>query len=656
MTTLAALLLLCAPLQEKGKQEEGLLPADPGLDGGKGGHWGMQKEEDWKDGRFNRMDTGPVLHSAIDLPGGPVLKGLTVRLGDGAICYDTTTLAVRAAWTGGFVAFDPTRYGLIGTPRPAGKPVPAPKGKWEGTVRYLGFRLHGDRVELEYTVDGVRIRETPVRTGDAFIRSFAVDPRPRPLRFGDRVVEAGGEPVRFATGGVPAGDPAPPRRRWGGPIAVRGHLGRDAPYAVDTIPVPTENPWNALIFLSGLDFFGNGDAAACTVHGDVWIVRGIDDSLASVTWQRFATGLYQPLGLRIVDDRVLVTGRDRITRLHDDNGDGEADRYENFHDGIATRTGHRYVTCLETDAEGNIYYADTLGLHRVSPDGRTSETVAGGWRHPNGMSIGPDGTITVAPQEGEWTPASMICAVRPGGHYGWPGPKPGPDRPLGYDPPLCYVPRLIDNSTGGQVWVAGERWGPLRGALLNLSFGRSSMQLVLRDGDRAAAVVPTPVRFSSGAVRGRFRPQDGQLYVAGMRGWVSNALRDGCLQRVRHTGGPVPWPVGVEVRGGEVRIRFGTGLRRDAAEDPDRYAAEQWNYLYSKEYGSREYSVRHPGKVGHDPLGIRSARLLEDGRTVALTLDDLRPAHQTRIRYSLKDAEGGTVRGELVATIHRTGK
>ena len=37
--------------------------------------------------------------------------------------------------------------------------------------------------------------------------------------------------------------------------------------------------------------------------------------------------------------------------------------------------------------------------------------------------MGPDGTITVSPQEGEWTPASQISEAKPGGYYGYPGPR-----------------------------------------------------------------------------------------------------------------------------------------------------------------------------------------------------------------------------------------
>src|SRR6185295_5646444 len=110
-----------------------------------------------------------------------------------------------------------------------------------------------------------------------------------------------------------------------------------------------DNPSKALMFISGLDFFDNGDAADCTLHGDVWIVRGIDDKLDKVTWQRFATGLYQPMGLKIVDNKVHVMCRDQLMILHDVNGNGEADNYECFNNACNTSAGaHDYSANLET--------------------------------------------------------------------------------------------------------------------------------------------------------------------------------------------------------------------------------------------------------------------------------------------------------------------
>src|SRR6185369_4578970 len=143
-----------------------------------------------------------------------------------------------------------------------------------------------------------------------------------------------------------------------------------------------DNPWKALMFLAGVDFTTNGTAYVCSIHGDVWRVTGIDDKLGELHWKRFATGLFQPLGLKVREGQVFVLGRDQITRLHDLNGDGEADFYENFSNLIDTADGHNYVTSLEKDNAGNFYYVDPRGVHRISPDGQRKETLATGFRNP----------------------------------------------------------------------------------------------------------------------------------------------------------------------------------------------------------------------------------------------------------------------------------
>src|SRR5262245_18272703 len=156
------------------------------------------------------------------------------------------------------------------------------------------------------------------------------------------------------------------------------------------------------MFLSGLDVLPDGALAVCSAHGDVWLVR-CDDRLATVTWKRFATGLYQPLGLKVVDRKVVVLERSQRTRLQDLGGDGEADFYECVSDGWHTGGGeHSFDTCLETDPAGNFYFFKTGDpetptggcLLRVSADGAKTEVFATGFRHPIGLSVGPDGTVT----------------------------------------------------------------------------------------------------------------------------------------------------------------------------------------------------------------------------------------------------------------------
>ena len=103
-------------------------------------------------------------------------------------------------------------------------------------------------------------------------------------------------------------------RRWGDPVVTVGHTGDDSgPYTVDTITLPDHTTSNAWMRTSAFDFFSDGHSAAvCTWNGDVWIVKGIDDKLQHLTWQRYATGLFQTLGLRIVNGDVYVLGRDQV--------------------------------------------------------------------------------------------------------------------------------------------------------------------------------------------------------------------------------------------------------------------------------------------------------------------------------------------------------
>lgn len=726
-----------------------LLPADAKLDGGKGGHWSIQTDQNWIDARRNEMDSGPAMFYTVSLPGGPVAKGLSIKLGEkneASVCYDTATMSVRAFWRGRFLKFSGRRFGLIDWPKPDGEILwtpPAATPAWGAAkVRFTGLRGK----TLDYSVDNVKVYETSdvEFLGDgqyALSRTIHVEPSKKYLNYvltdipGSNVslntfksyqlvtVEKGGQTILFQirqnsnitvayeketrfflTFSDNARQNAVEIRTWSGkttdaekvrewlatpkpedffigayvefkpnpqaaaPHAVqrlmtKGVISTDTTtHAVDTITTPYDNPHKALFFMSGIDFFANGDAAVCSLHGDVWIVRRINESLNSIIWQRVATGLYQPVGIKIIADKVHVMCRDRLMILNDWNGDGHADYYENFNDACKTSTGgHDYSAGLETDDAGNFYHVDPFGLHRISKNGEQYETLATGWRNSVSLSVGPgpDNVITVAPQQGTWTPASQISEVKRGGYYGFSGPKITPERPLGYDPPLCFIPRQIDNSTGGQLWVTSEKWFPFKGQLLNLSFGMCSTQLVLRekvDGIPQGGTVALPWRLLSGSFRGRFNPVDGQLYIVGTNGWQTAAQRDGSFQRVRYTGAKVHLPIAFNVLSNGIRLTFSEPLRREEAEDTENYSLEQWNYKYSSQYGSAEYSVAQPDKVGHDPVIVQSAKLAADGRVVFLEIPDIRPVNQLRIKYNLNAAGGARVKGDLDITINAVSK
>jgi azurin len=446
------------------------------------------------------------------------------------------------------------------------------------------------------------------------------------------------------------------RAQWPEVLTTAGSVGTQRPYAIDTIRPPFKNPWNALFFFGGHDFFADGSAALCTMQGDVWHITGLDEGLQEVRWRRMAAGLHQALGLVISGGSVYVLGRDQITRLVDRNGDGEADYYECFSNAYVTSpAAHDFICGLERDRAGHFYTASgNQGLVRISPDGKEATVLATGLRNPDGLGLLPDGTLTVPCSEGEWTPASMICAVKPDRqrvpHFGYHGPT--ANRPP--DLPLAYLPRGLDNSSGGQVAVVSDKWGPLQGQLIHLSFGAAAHFLVLRDavdGQAQGAVVPLVGDFRSGAHRGRFHPTDGQLYVSGMLGWGTYAVDDGCFHRVRYTNDPVQLPHGFHVHRNGILVTFTRPLDRAWVEDVNHHFAQCWNYRYSSAYGSPEFSPGHYGTPGHDSVAIASARVVGDGRSLFLEIPDLQPVNQLHLHLG---AEKGRP-CDLFVTVHKLG-
>jgi putative heme-binding domain-containing protein len=612
-----------------------LLPEWPDLDGGKYGHWGNQNDTVWKDDRWNQTDLGSMQCGVFRTGKLTIPRAVCVRLGeDGemAACFNPDTLQIDALWKGGFVRFTDHRFGFMDGIKPVGAMlnVPAITQPTQPFV-YRGFYRHGKRVIFSYRLGDVEMLDAPWVKDGRFVREIA---------------PANKHSLAHLTRGGKA--------QWPAVLTTTGSLGTNRPYALDTITPPFKNPWNALCFFGGHDFFADGSAALCTMQGDVWHVDGLDASLKNVRWRRIASGLHHALGLVVADRAVYVLGRDQITRLVDLNGDGEADFYECVSNGYVTSpAGHDFICGLERDKAGNFYTASgNQGLLRISPDGKKVEVVATGFRNPAGLALLPNGAVTVPCSEGDWTPASMVCEVRPDPtrklHFGYRGPIDNKPPEL----PLVYLPRGLDNSSGGQVVVTSEKWGPLKDQLLHFSYGTATHFLVLRDevdGQPQGAVVPLVGDFRSGVQRGRFNPKDGQLYVTGMSGWGTYSPDDGCFQRVRYTGDPVQLPDRFHVHRNGILVRFTQPLQREFVERVENHFAQVWNYRYSSGYGSREFSPSHYGAPGHDPVIIASARVLPDGRSLFFEIPDLQPVNQLHLHLGI--AKGNT--SDLFLTVHK---
>ncbi len=462
--------------------------------------------------------------------------------------------------------------------------------------------------------------------------------------------------------------------RWTQPVQTEAVAGTgDGPYVVDDLTPPVPNPWNSKTFFSGFDFLPDGRAAVSCFHGDVWIVSGLDSKDGKLSWKRFATGMFQPLGLKVVNGQIFVTCRDQLTRLHDLNGDGEADFYECFNnDTVVTPNYHEFCLDLQTDMAGNFYYGKGAPwpptvqsphqgtMIKISKDGSKLEVIATGLRAPNGSGMGPNGWLTVSDNEGHYMPASKLNLIRTGGFYGMRqtahGKAPPEDKLNEYDQPICWLPKAQDNSSGGQAWVTSKQWGPFENQLLFTSYGMGTLFHVMTqevDGQVQAGMTPFPLKFPSGTMRGRFNPKDGQLYLTGLRGWQTRGTRDGAFTRVRYTGKPVDMPHSLSATKTGLQITFTRALDTATAADAANWAVERWNYIYSGGYGSKEYVDTATKKEGREKLDVKSVTVAPDKKTVFLEIPDMKPVMQMKVKFNLKAADGATISQEIYNTIHK---
>ena len=608
---------------------------------------------------------------------------------------------------------------------------------------FKGYYRNGDKITLNYSVNGADILETISHDGATITRSFKVSNRANDLQLGiadekgaftvgvDKAKSADGLGVT-TTGGVKlAADPKNPGRllaqfpKGGGAefqialardiepkaasapdfkslisggaplypeiIETKGAVSTDkeSPYVTDIVTLPTDNPWKSNLRFGGFDFIDEDSAALSSWNGDVWVVRGLKGDWSKLKWQRVASGLFEPLGVKVVKGEIYVNGRDQITQLIDLNADGETDHFKVFNrDVYVSENFHEFAFDLQADKAGNFYFTKASPVRgggrgfdrilpnhgtvmKISPDGKKMEVVATGLRAPGGIGIGPNGEITTGENEGTNQPCCKINFMKGDSpvFFGTEASRQFlTDAP--FTEPLCYLPMSVDNSGGSQVWVPeGTNFGIAPGTILHLSYGQSSVYQVLTAPSGKTiqgGVVKLPIPLQSSAMRARFQ-QDGSLYILGFRGWQTNAATECAFQRIRHNEGVVvPVPTKLEYTPKGIRLTFPTKLDAELAQDVTSYGAERWNYVRGPQYGSGEFSVDHPDVEAekkalekesqshhvHDTVKIESARLLPDGQTIELELEGMKPAMTLTVTYDLEGKDAKVIKGEFFGTVY----
>ena len=406
---------------------------------------------------------------------------------------------MRPLWTGGFVKFAPKRHGFLDGLMIDGTPLPRPRRREaRRAVAYRGFYRHGKRVVFAYKVGGVEMLDAPWAEGGQFTR--VVGPATEhPLRRPDP-----GRPARWPEVDRDAGDARHGRALMRSTRSSRRSRTPGTPCcsSATTTSCPTARRCSARCRgTSGTSpgstrrsstSDGGGSPRACT-RRSAW------------SWPR--------AGLRPGPRPDHPAG--------DLDGDGEADFHECVSNAYATSTaGHDFICGLQRDAAGPVLHR--LGQARADPDlaptASPSRPSPPASATPTAWASAPTAPSPCPAPKGSGSPRRWSPRSRPAATTATRAPK-GNQPP---DLPLVYLPRGLDNSSGGQVFAAPTASARSASHWVHLSFGAGRAFLMLRDvvdGQAQGAVFPLPGEFLSGVHRGRMNPVDGQLYVSGMGGW-----------------------------------------------------------------------------------------------------------------------------------------
>lgn len=452
-------------------------------------------------------------------------------------------------------------------------------------------------------------------------------------------------------------------------------------YVIDQLELPVPNPWKRNVRIAGIDFFSDGRAAVSTFDGDIWIISNLTNETGTITWKRFASGLYEPMSLSIVDGRIYTFGREGIMRFYDMDGNGEADYYENFSNApIQTVESREFPTSMHPRPDGGFYISKGAALNAgpktnpsimsgfraggphsgsvltVSSDGKSVERFATGLREPY-IGVHPEkGWVTASDQQGNFVPSSPVYFVQEGDYFGVPATA-HQDIPPEITPPLTWVPHNVDRSGTEQVWITSDQFGPLNGSLIHLSYGQPGVYQVYSEEVDGKLVhggfTDIPISFTGPLMEGAIHPVDGQLYMGGFQVWDSNAKDVSNLYRMRYTGGDFTIPTGFKKGKQGVILEFAAALDREEAENEENYTSMRWNYKRTEMYGSGIF--RRDGVPGKENVRVVHSVLSDDGKKLFVQLHDMLDVMQMELSYRIKTVDEEVIEKSVYFTWHNEG-
>ncbi|MFD2256084.1 hypothetical protein ACFSSA_05290 [Luteolibacter algae] len=440
-------------------------------------------------------------------------------------------------------------------------------------------------------------------------------------------------------------------------------------YHRQEIPLPK----GEVMEISSIALMPGEKVAVASRRGDVWICSGAyGEDLSKVTWQKFAEGLHEPLGMFYKDGSLFLTQRPEFTRLEDTDGDGKADVFETINsDWGINGNYHEYAFGSKPDKNGDVWInlcltgsaaaeSDWRGWTvRITPEGKMIPTCSG-IRSPGGIGMNASGDMFYTDNQGLWNGSSSLKWLKPGSFQGNPtGNKyhklaglPAPPEPESgsrvlaerlkhpeFIPPAVVLPHAIvgNSPTGIAADTSGGKFGPWNEQLYIGEQTKSEVQRVcleMVNGLYQGAVFHFLNGFEAGIVPLRFDDEKGIIFVGGTnRGWASKGSKPFSFERVQWTG-KTPFEILTMTANHDgFTLNFTEPVDEKSASDPASYTMAAWTYILQKTYGSPEVDKATPI--------VKSATVSEDKKSVRLEIEGLVRGHVHHLdAKGVKSAKG----------------